>query len=233
MLRGRVIRLTERLVGVILVAAVSSLASAEVYRCTEGGKTVYSDRPCQGGGTATTVAVPPPPNAATPGAIDPQREARLGRIVIGQTPPQVEMAWGSPTSKNIDTTSSGRSEQWVYERADGTAYVYFRSGVVSSYSESKGGANVPRTDSPAAPPPTQAEIEAQVRADKAGERRFLGSGIHQSAVLNRIGEPDSKSLSGIVECWTYNPTRLDAQTATQICFGLDGTVIGIERRVAR
>ena len=30
----------------ILAASISSLATAEVYRCSEGGKTVYSDKPC-------------------------------------------------------------------------------------------------------------------------------------------------------------------------------------------
>ena len=215
----------------VLCAGLAPFASAEIYRCTDGGKTVYSDRPCQGG-TEATVAVPPP-STLTPGPSDPQREASLGRIVIGQTPLQVETAWGRPASKSIDTTNSGRSEQWIYQRANGTAYVYFRSGVVSSYYESNDRANVPGTVSAITPLPTQAEIDAQVRADKAGERRFLGDGIHQSVVLNRIGEPDSKSFSGIVECWIYTPTRLDAQTTTQICFGLDGTVINIERRVAR
>lgn len=111
---------------VILAAGISSSAIADVYRCTEAGKTVYSDRPCQGG-TAATVAVPS--RNADPPAVNPQSEANMGRLVVGQTPLQVEMAWGRPKAKNVDTGSSGRTEQWVYERPDGTTYVYFRSGL--------------------------------------------------------------------------------------------------------
>jgi hypothetical protein len=215
----------------ILFACVSSFASADVYRCIEDGKTIYSDRPCQAG-TASTVVVPPR-IGTTAAAINPQHEANMGRIAIGQTPLQVEMVWGAPKRKNIDTRTSGRTDQWVYERPNGTTYVYFQAGIVSSISEHSDRANAAGVDSTEPPPPTRAEIEAQVRANSAGERRFLGDGMHQATILNRIGEPDSKSFSGIVECWIYNPTRLDPQTATRICFGLEGTAINIERKVAR
>jgi hypothetical protein len=224
-------RLSRRCIAAAIFAACAySIASAEVFRCTEGGKTVYSDRPCQAD-AATTVLVPP--RSTDPVAINPQHEANLGRLAIGQTPLQVEMVWGRPKAKNIDTGSSGRTEQWVYERPDGTFYVYFRGGLVSNYSQQSEGARVPGNDPPVLREPTQAEIDAQIRADKAGERRFIGDGIHQSVVLSRIGEPDSKIVGVIVECWLYNATRLDAQTNTKICFGLDGTVINVERLVAR
>ena len=57
----------------ILTACIACHASAAdtVYKCTEGGRTSYSDRPC--GHAATVLAVPeaPPP--------DPEAAARLER----------------------------------------------------------------------------------------------------------------------------------------------------------
>lgn len=42
----------------LLVAGVSSLASADVYRCIEDGKTIYSDKPCPAG-TGVKMGVKP------------------------------------------------------------------------------------------------------------------------------------------------------------------------------
>lgn len=49
-------RLSHRcFAAVILVAGISSAAIGDGYRCTEGGKTVYSDKPCQGGADMTSL----------------------------------------------------------------------------------------------------------------------------------------------------------------------------------
>ena len=111
-------------VGALLVAP--SVAGAEVYRCNVDGKTVYSDKPCATG-KSIEVAVPKsaPEDA---GHARLQQEANLGRVVVGQTPAQVLAACGEPRKKNIDTRVDGRTEQWVYDRADGTECVHFRVG---------------------------------------------------------------------------------------------------------
>lgn len=224
-------RSRRQLAVLILVFGMSSFAGAEVYRCTESGKTVYSDRPCSGG-TAATVAMPPP-STASPGSVNPQYEANMGRIAIGQTALQVEIAWGRPKTKNIETRGAGPTEQWTYERQDGAYAISFRNGLVSDFARQPTEVRPRQRDEPAPRELNKADLEAQIRAERAGERKFLGSGIHQADVLNRIGEPDSKALSGIVECWIYNPTKLDWQTSTKICFGLEGTAISVDRRVAR
>ena len=42
-------------VGAFAAAVVASPAVAAVFKCQEGGKTVYQDRPCADTGTSTTV----------------------------------------------------------------------------------------------------------------------------------------------------------------------------------
>jgi hypothetical protein len=81
--------------------------------------------------------------------------------------------------------------------------------------------------------PTREELGGNERAAKAAERRFIRDGMGSGDVLKRIGEPDSRSLAGLQECWYYAATRLDPQTNTTICFDLSGSVFNVDRRVAR
>jgi Domain of unknown function (DUF4124) len=223
-------RVSVRTFLIVLGCCLTSHAAGQVYRCTEGGKTVYSDRPCPGG---ATVSIPAPSQSADPASGNPQYESNMGRIVVGQTARQVELAWGRPKAKNVDTGSSGRTEQWVYERPTGTAYVYFREGVVSSFSERVDSSKASSIHAPApvAREPTRAELTAQDRADKAGERKVIRERASQSAVLQRIGEPDTKTFVGLQECWYYTATRLDPQTNTRICFDTSGFVFDVDRAV--
>src|SRR5271167_4992080 len=94
---------------------VPSLAAADVYRCTENGKAVYSDKPCAG----DTLKVPVP--GAARSAVDPayanlQNEAGMGRIAIGMTPDQLEEAWGSPAEKKTNRDAHGTTQRWTYIR---------------------------------------------------------------------------------------------------------------------
>ena len=209
---------------------LATAADAEVYRCSEAGKSVYSDRPCQSGPSAT---IPVPSGSAQPDAINLQNEANMGRLAVGQTPVQVEMAWGRPKTKNVDSGSAGRAEQWVYERTDGAAYVYFRKGLLSSYSERLEGLKATNGALPAATELSQIEIDNKERADKASERRFIRERTAAGDVRKRIGEPDAKVFRGTQECWYYAATRLDPQTNTRICYDLNSTVFDIERVVVR
>lgn len=86
---------------------------------------------------------------------------------------------------------------------------------------------------PASRSRTQAEIGAQYRADNAGDRKFIRERMGQAIVLKRIGEPDSKSFVGNLECWYYSATRLDPQTNTRVCFEVSGYVFDVERLIAR
>jgi hypothetical protein len=222
-------RLARLALALVLGAGPSAIAYADVYRCTEGGKTVYSDQRCQGAAEAT---VPVPARGADPSAIGPQSEANMGRIAVGQTPLQVEMAWGRPKAKSVDI-GAARTEQWIYDRQDGTAYVYFRDGIVSSVSVRSEVPHAASVDVPAATQATRGDPSGNNRAAKAAERRFIRDGMSSGDVRERIGEPDSKSLAGLQECWYYVPTSLDPQTSTTICFDLSGSVFNVDRRVAR
>ena len=213
--------------------SVPSAAIAEVYRCTEDGKTVYSDRPCRSG-ASQRLATPSATSTVGGSVSTPQSEANLGRVVPGQTPAQVEQAWGRPKTRNIDTSKSGRSEQWVYERSDGTGYVYFKDGLVSSYS-----VHLERdkpSESAVGREPTREEIEAQERSAKAGERKFVtnSSRLSREQMRARLGEPDQKSFANGLESWVYQPSLGDPWTETRILFDpVSGESLQVDRIVRR
>jgi hypothetical protein len=224
-------RRTLRIVSVaLLAAALPAPASAEIYRCTVEGKTVYSDSPCGNAPVIVDVAPSPPP--AQPSSPDLQYEAGMGRVTVGQTPAQVEQAWGRPSAINTDVRANGLREQWVYRRDGANVYVYLEKGRVTSISTRN------RAAAQAQQPmrqPTKAERDAQERAAKAAERKHVtvGMRLNQADVRARLGEPDRKQHGGGMELWTYLPADLDYQTRTTIKFRRDGTVFDVERVIQR
>ena len=56
------------------------------------------------------------------------------QIILGMTPRQVVLSWGSPENKNITFNKFGKSEQWVYGLGE---YVYFENGKVTSLQVSR------------------------------------------------------------------------------------------------
>ena len=218
-------------------ACIAVQAEAQVYKCNEGGRVVYADRPCAGAAKPMDIRVTPEsPDAVLATRL--QSEANLGRLAVGQTARQVEQAWGTPKKKNIDTGTSGTREQWVYERKEGTTYyVYIRDGRLDSVSQHQ---EVPGNVTPPPPlavtQPTRQEIEAVERASKADERRFVTEGATMNAVRTRIGAPDTRDFvstgSGVAECWGYAPTARDAQTWTTVCF-VGGAAYAVNRKIER
>jgi hypothetical protein len=103
---------------------------------------------------------------------------------------------------------------------------------VSQHQEVAGGAS-PQPAQPVTPQPTRAELEAQDRATKAGERKFIRKGALRSDVVARIGVPDARSLDTGSECWYYGAVPGDHQTSTEICFDLGGPVQSVRRGVVR
>src|SRR5271169_763066 len=91
---------------------VPSLVSADVYRCTENGKSVYSDKPCVGDMVKNPIPTTP---LSTVGAvpIDLQIEADAGRIAVGMTVKQVEQAWGKPAETSTDKDAQGKTQRWT------------------------------------------------------------------------------------------------------------------------
>ena len=61
-----------------------------------------------------------------------QRVAQ-GKIWPGMTAEQARASWRAPTRINL--YNSGTLEQWVYESGGTVYYVYFRSGILTSWTE--------------------------------------------------------------------------------------------------
>lgn len=218
----------------IVVAVVATEVPAQVYRCVEAGKTVYSDKPCAD--PDRSVAVPIVPRTPVPegaSSSNLQLEANLGRVGIGMNKTQVELAWGRPKDVNTSTTSAGTTEQWVYRRDGADRYVYFRGGLVSSIS-SRTSAATEQVDPmpPAEPAPSLEEQRAAERLMKAGERRLVREGASASQVESSLGMPEARGWSGGLEWWAYSPTAKDHQTRTTIWFDY-GRVVKVERTIVR
>lgn len=206
-------------------------AQGQVYRCAEGGRTVYSDKPC--GDAAATQSVPVVPRAPPPSpTAQLQLEALRGRVAVGMTREQVELAWGRPTKINSSAGSRGTSDQWVYRRSSAsTSYVYFDNGIVTSYSTDT--STDASASDPASQPAVGADPGANYRAERAGDRRFIREGEFRSEVERRIGKPDAFAAAGIYFTCTYFPTPKDAQTRTIIYYDVDDRIAKIERTVQR
>jgi hypothetical protein len=220
----------------ILIAAalMSTHTGADVFRCTNAaGKVEFTDRPCTSG-ESRSVAVPPPIARDEQVRINLQAEANMGRLAVGMAPAQVEQAWGRPKSVNTDIRSDGKHEQWVYARDGDDAYVYFLNGRVTSIS-TRSTTRKPEIAAPVDLPPSQQELDAMERANKAGERRMISRSFRtgREQIRERIGEPDRKSFGNGMEFWVYLPTGRDPQTRTTITFTSDGTMFDIDRAIQR
>lgn len=64
----------------LLLLIAPSVAMADTYRCTQDGKTVYSDKPC--GAAATKVPIAADPNAPVRGKFTPGAELAIQEHVI-------------------------------------------------------------------------------------------------------------------------------------------------------
>jgi hypothetical protein len=220
------------LVLVTAVALANTPAFGAVVRCDVGGKAVYQNPPCPEGASASVEL--PSPRTSGPSednAAKLERESALGHVGVGMSVAQLTRAWGRPSAINSTVNSSGQSDQYVYRKSGGDQYVYVRNGVVESVSfSSQVGYSAPVAAPQRAP--SQEEIDARERADKAGERRFVRERTGSGELLRRIGPPDTKQYAGGLEYWIYYPTGADPQTATRYVLR-DGWVIDIVRRVSQ
>jgi len=210
-------------------------ASAEVYRCTVDGRVIYTDQPC--GSQGTKMLIDSAPATKSGESINLQNEASLGRITMGMTQAQVQLAWGRPAEITTEDDNAGSTEYWTYNRAGETTRISFQNGKVSKIAKTQ------RLVSPAAvaeptPALTESEMEDQERREKAAERRFLRPGMTQVEVRGKLGPPSDRVLLpsslGMADCWSYEPAPLDAQTLTILCFSvIDTRLLTIERTIKR
>jgi hypothetical protein len=216
--------------------AASGPSAAEIFRCVVDERVVYSDRPC--GGQSTKVQVEAAPAVPPTQAQTLQREAGLGRVVVGMTPAQVQQAWGQPAEISSEDSGSGPNESWSYDRSGETTTVRFEGGKVAKISKVR--SITPRAPAvaPVATQLTITEMEENERAQKANERRFLQPGMTQEEVRGKIGPPaDRKILAtrfGLADCWTYPPSPRDQQALTTLCFSTTDTrLVTIDRDIQR
>lgn len=128
----------------IAVAAASTSAQAQVYKCKEGGKTVFSDIPCLKDGEQVQVA-PASGHWNAENAARSQRESsdikakvrridaiRDGKVYVGMSRDDVIESWGPPSKVNRSIYAGKASEQWVYDRGRDSQYVYVENGEVTA-----------------------------------------------------------------------------------------------------
>lgn len=122
---------------------IAAQAQANVYKCPDDkGKIVIQQLPCTGG---TVLDVRPSTgNDASANARNAERGSESGnnqeiltsigqrRPAVGMSESTLKMAMGVPTRINRGNYNGRQSDQVIYERSDGTWYVYVRDGVVSS-----------------------------------------------------------------------------------------------------
>jgi hypothetical protein len=124
---------------VVMVGLTAAAPSWALFKCVVDGKTAYQERPCDGAAAQTQmreVAKPEPPGQANglPAAL----QAAINAGIVGSYPvrgmnaQQLQSALGSPSRVNASDYASGFQEQRIYERSNGTFYVYTENGIVTS-----------------------------------------------------------------------------------------------------
>ncbi|KAI5914592.1 DUF4124 domain-containing protein [Thauera sp. 2A1] len=125
---------------------IGGMAQAQVYKCVEGGKTVYSQEPCgtkpqtldiqrstpRPGSFAETQSKREDYIRANPGLSETVKGAIRGGVAVpGMTEDQVIAAMGAPLRRNLTQTASVSMWQWVYRYGSGRQhYVYIENGLV-------------------------------------------------------------------------------------------------------
>mgnify|MGYP001352893322 CR=1 FL=1 len=131
---------------ILSLLALALPAQAQVYKCTEGGKTVYSQMPCGKEEKVLDIkrSVPRPGSYEAkledreeyirnnPGISEVHQAAiRAGVAIPGMSAEHVIAAMGEPARKNLTQTLHGSRWQWVYGTdIRYTRYVYIEDDVV-------------------------------------------------------------------------------------------------------
>ena len=134
----------------IFVASIVTIAfpisALAINKCTDkNGKVTYQEHACSNSDAASQAVKTAPSLSTGDDAAGQARLAKIksdnaqfdamidGKVMRGMSESQVQNAWGHPTKINRSVGSYGTHEQWVYDRGqNGSQYVYFENGVVSS-----------------------------------------------------------------------------------------------------
>src|SRR5512143_1578079 len=125
-MRGSLPSACRFLLGIIIVA-VAPAASAEIYKCVEGGRTAYQSWPCGASATETRMPSPAPPRTE----VAPLARAQAASRRSGPWP-QRTLTLGMPDDAVLNLAGWGRPdritrthrprewrEEWIY--GEGTA----------------------------------------------------------------------------------------------------------------
>lgn len=58
-------------------------------------------------------------------------------LIVGMTPADAVRSWGDPVRRNTSGGAHGSHEQWVFASPEGTTYVYFDEGKLTSWQQSE------------------------------------------------------------------------------------------------
>lgn len=145
----------------LLLAALTAgatAAHAQVYKCPDAsGRTVIQEVPCIDGQKIKVRPATGYDNPENARAAE-QRAGRqgsnqailaaiaAGRPEVGMSEANLDMALGSPNQRNRANYQGQLSEQWVYQRHDGTWYVYVQNGVVDAFQFQERGGSARRSE---------------------------------------------------------------------------------------
>lgn len=130
----------------VAALAVALPAEAQIYKCQEGDKTIYSQMPC--GPAPQTLDIKR--SSPRPGSFEETQARRddyirskpglselvaiairAGVAIPGMTEEQVLVSMGEPADRNLTQTAHMSRWQWVYRYPSGRQhYVYLERGVV-------------------------------------------------------------------------------------------------------
>lgn len=157
-----------------------------VNKCSEGGRVVYQDAPCEGGkGQALTIR---PATGAGSAVATGAAQARLDKLkadnamseairthkpLVGMTSTQLQEAMGTPTKVNADNYNGTQRDQVIFERRTETWFVYLRNGMVESIQHRPGAPTGSMPAQEAGRCPSQHEIKGAITSASSialGER---------------------------------------------------------------
>jgi hypothetical protein len=136
-----------------------ALPAAAMFKCqSPDGKTTFQEIPCAATQQQSAVRIfASPPAAATPqDARSPAERSAInvallhGYPVRGMTLGELQTAMGEPTRINAGDYEGGFTEQRVYQRGNGTFYVYTDNGMVRAIQTTGATARAPAGAPPAA-----------------------------------------------------------------------------------
>jgi hypothetical protein len=130
----------------LMLSAIPTISIADVYKCVDKGKVIYTDAPCPNPVKTIRSDAPPTPQFGyradqarakayikkNPDINPVHRAAIEANVVVpGMTVEQVKASIGEPTRTNLSQGANSSRWQWVYIKNGKSSYVYIEEGIVT------------------------------------------------------------------------------------------------------